>query len=138
MDAPPDTEALIPWLEAFLRDLDGFSDRVRSLVRSDLGCECPESIFDHIRLLGGPAAPAGARRALIVGDRLLLVFGPGPPSRPSHEAIAHLIRAGFEYREAHGLNRLRVILSDSAPEALRTQVATEIDRYDDRVHVHYL
>ena len=125
-------------LSEFTTEIEGFAERVLSFVRLELQCGCPEGVFDQIRLLRGEATMAGARQMLIVGERLLVVFADEGRSEQAGKAVTDLIHAGLQVREALGLNRLRVVLSDAVTPDQRRRIDAELEKTDDRVHVHYV
>ena len=48
-------------------------ESIRRFVREDLGCGCPEEVFDHVALASRDAGPDGPRHTrLLIGNRLLV------------------------------------------------------------------
>ena len=44
-------------IKAFRGAIDWFTELVRTFVQDELGCECPEEVFEQIRILRAEATP---------------------------------------------------------------------------------
>lgn len=109
---------------------------IERFVRQDLGCACPESVFDHIDVSAGPDRTG---IELVIGDRLLVRAYEVADIR---EAQLRLwTEDGVRRRDAQGLNRFRLVLAVERPEAVGAAARTAFERLalpDDRVHLHLL
>ncbi|MDH4014040.1 MAG: hypothetical protein OEU33_08385, partial [Chromatiales bacterium] len=66
---------------------------IRRFVREDLGCGCPEDVFDDIRIEAAPSLlEAGSRsRLLVVGGRLMVLIVESGESDPPGIAVTQLL-----------------------------------------------
>lgn len=111
---------------------------LRAFVREQLGCTCPEDVFDTVER-GGldlDGRPAGTR--LVVGGRLLIYVATGPVDAPS---VAALAGAGRRDRDGHGLNRFRLAIAappDAASRGALEAAFTGAVAGDPKAHLHCL
>ncbi len=124
-------------IEQFRNDLNAFAEKVHSLAQDDLGCDCPEDVYEQIRILRGEASPGKTDLALVIGERLLILFGDYEKLDPFEYEMPRLILSGVTYRNSIGLNRFRLVLSEDVSGEHRAMIEEEIGKYDDKVHVHY-
>jgi DNA-binding transcriptional LysR family regulator len=128
-----DGSATSPW--AALLDVGS----VRRLVRDTLGCQCPDEVFDDV-VVGRPSvfADAGASSTvqLLVGRRLLVSLVELERLQDVRADAERLLREGREVRDAHGLNRFRLVLVGRCEAALVEALATTAASLDERLHVH--
>ena len=121
-------------------DLIHYIDQLQPLVRRfaqlDLGCACPEEVFDQVQLFWGTLKPAYAELALVVGQRLLICFFPAAPFCHQPAIVLTVVRACVDLRDQHRLNRCRIVIAGQLPEPLARQLSAECTRYDERVHLH--
>jgi hypothetical protein len=113
-------------------------DVLRRLVRG-LGCQCPDTIFDDV-VVGRPTVfaetDAGSMVQLLVGRRLLVSFVELDHLRDARAEAERLLVQGARVRDAHGLNRFRLVLvGPCGPDALEA-LSVRAAAIDDRVHVH--
>jgi len=125
-------------IETFRNDLDVFHAKVRSFVEHELGCGCPENVFEQIRVLRGEGSPGKADLALVIGERLLVLFADRSLIDPFEFEMPRLIIAGVTYRDSAGLHRFRLVFGSDLTDKERSMVETEVAKYDDRVHAHFL
>lgn len=122
----------------FLEELGEFGERVKQLAQIELGCGCPEHVYEQIRILRGEASPGKTDVSIVVGEQLLVLFGKYDRLEPFDYEMPRLILSGVTYRDSMGLNRFRLILSNEVTEEERKKIEAEIKKYDEKVHVHYL
>ncbi len=112
---------------------------VRRLVREGLGCECPDAVFDDV-VIGRPAVfPETAPRAtveLLVGRRLLVSLVEVDHLLNLRADAELLLQRGRQARDAHGLNRFRLVLVGRCAASVIEGLAAHARAIDDRVHVH--
>ncbi len=125
-------------IETFLNDLEAFTGKVRSFVEKELGCGCPGNVFEQIRVLRGEGSPGKTDLALVIGERLLVLFADRSRLDPFEFEMPRLVLAGVTYRDSVGLHRFRLVLGSDLTEKERSMVEAEIAGYDDRVHAHFL
>ncbi len=111
---------------------------VRSFVRDQLGCGCPETVFDDIRIYSAPAG-FGARlplRLLEIGGRLMiLIVGPDQDTI-SAGLIRQLLADGVALRDERGFNRFRLVVASLSDPELLLHRFTGIPCPDERAHLH--
>jgi hypothetical protein len=115
---------------------------LKSFVREELGCGCPDEVFSEIQIEQNPHAFHGLPIDCLVtiGDRLLIGVclserlhnGMGPEIEKS-------LAAGKQLRDSVGFNRFRLVVVSEGPDrmvdAIREQI-TPLKGLDDRVHWH--
>jgi hypothetical protein len=125
-------------LKEFKNEIDVFLDKVKSFAVNDLGCGCEDYIFEQLRVLRGEASPGNSSFAMVLGERLLVLFADYDKLQPFDYEIPRLILSGITYRDSLGLNRFRLVLSDRVTDEHRERIDRELAKYDDKVHVHYM
>ena len=121
-----------------LIEIGRFLELIRGFVRDDLGCECPEEIFEQVRILRNEASPGPTKLSLIIGETLLVVFASAEELAPIGNVIDRLLLSGVTYRDSTGLNRFRLIVCGKIDDDEKAKIAGEQKRYDKKVHVHYI
>jgi hypothetical protein len=115
---------------------------IRQLVRTTLGCTCPEAVFDQIersrRERPTPEHPYILR--LVIGKRLLIYVLDHTQLKTENLLLNDLLAAGQRERDAQGYNRFRAVLSDNAVDA-KTEASLQAEWQrlaagDERVHLH--
>jgi hypothetical protein len=116
-------------------------DAVRQLIREDLGCACPDSIFDDI-VVGCPTIFGGSNIRssvqILVGRRLLVSLVPVNALKDVAKDTRYLLFDGKDIRDRHGLNRHRLVLVGSVTRKLLGELKKEAAGIDDRMHVHLI
>jgi len=125
-------------LDKLFENIDSFANIIKTFSQNTLTCECPDQVFDQIRMLRGEASPGLANLSIVVGERLLVQFGDYSRLDPFDFEMPRLILSGITYRDTIGLNRLRIVLTTEVSTDHRTMIDNELSKYDDRVHIHYL
>lgn len=116
-------------------------ESIRRFVREDLGCGCPEEVFDHVALATCDAGPGGPRYTrLLIGNRLLVYVMTATHGDDLARDTGVLAARGVAERDEAGYNRFRLVAvpepgcaGDSAAAAFQQAVAG-----DDRAHLHCL
>jgi len=116
---------------------------VKHLVRSELGCACPDRVFERIdiREASSRFADLPGDYLIGVGNRLLLLVISSACWREVAARLEHLFRRGRELRDAQGFNRFRLVVAVAEVAAARAELAERFaalpDR-DDRMHLHVI
>jgi len=118
------------------------SSRLRSFIRTTLGCGCPDEFLESIRCSHTKVDCDRdiALSRIDVGGRLL-VYVLHPMSDPLQvtSALPAVVASGLAERNGAGFNRLRIVVAlDDAP-ALRSEVErafTDSAPADDHLHLH--
>lgn len=114
---------------------------LKQLVRGELGCTCPERVFDRVEVLQSPPRLAGLPGdcLLAIGNRLLLLVIRSCDWHKVLQQLEPLSRYGRELRDAQGYNRFRLVVGTNQVAAAQ---AALIERWgalphrDDRMHLH--
>jgi hypothetical protein len=109
---------------------------IERFVRQGLGCTCPDSVFDRIDVSPGPD---GTGIELVIGDRLLVRAYEVADIREAQ--LRRWTEDGVRRRNAHGLNRFRLVLAAERPEEVAAAARAAFERLalpDERVHLHVL
>ena len=116
--------------------------RLRSFIRSTLGCSCPDEVLEWIQCTHSELAQEDDTRItrIDVGGRLLVyvleIEGPG---WLAEEALPAVIAAATVDRATSCFNRLRVVVAIEDPEVMRPRMEKIFNRSapaDDKVHLH--
>ncbi|MGD2053082.1 MAG: hypothetical protein PVG45_03160 [Gammaproteobacteria bacterium] len=114
------------------------NDAVKRFVRSELGCSCPDEVFDNIHLLQHAAAFANADKVYDIGGRLLVALYLPEEWREIENQLEQLVESGRKYRDQHGYNRLRFVIAtdDNKPAEILYGVFNSLSNVDAKVHLH--
>ena len=118
------------------------TSRLRTFIRSTLGCGCPDEVLrsidcSHTTLAHGK--DTGLSRIDVGGQLLVYVLHAIANPHQVASALPGLIAAGLVERDGAGFNRLRVVVATDDPAALRPiveQAFSESAPADDRLHLH--
>jgi hypothetical protein len=118
------------------------TDNVKAFIRQTLGCDCDESVFEHIEndrnLVAGGVK---LRNRINVGGRLLvyIVDAESPGFVKSH--VPGLLEAGRKDRDDHHFNRFRLVLAATGDSGVKAAADREFKlskAVDEKVHMHIL
>ncbi|THB76599.1 MAG: hypothetical protein D6B25_09300 [Desulfobulbaceae bacterium] len=115
---------------------------IETFVRNTLGCTCPDEIFDRIDLQSSIPELSGDIRSLrlVLGNRLLVYLVAGLSNIVSSETLSPLVSCGVRDRDAHQLNRFRLVLlvpEDFEPMGIQLSFQS-MSMVDERVHLHFV
>jgi hypothetical protein len=116
--------------------------RLRSFIRSTLGCTCPDDVLECIRYSRSDLADRHQERLtrIDVGGRLLVyVIEAGDDPRSVIEALGAVVAAGTVERNRGGFNRLRIVVATDDIKVFGPEMKRGFERLapiDDRVHLH--
>jgi hypothetical protein len=116
---------------------------VKRLVRSELGCACPDHVFERIEVLPASSGFAGlpGDHLIAVGNRLLLLVISSSTWQEVLDQIEHLCTSGRQLRDAQGFNRFRLVVAVPEVAVARAALAghfTAALDHDDRMHLHVI
>jgi hypothetical protein len=117
-------------------------ENVKAFVREALGCDCDESVFEHIENEKGVKVDdIRLRNKINVGNRLLIYVADanGPSFVRSH--MPELLDAGRKERDERNFNRFRLVLvakSDSGVLLAANQMFAGSKAVDEKVHLHVM
>ncbi len=118
------------------------TSRLRTFIRSTLGCGCPEDVLEWIHCTHTELTQEEDTRItrIDVGGRLLVyVLEVEGPDRRAEDALPAVIAAATVDRAAGGFNRLRVVVATEDPDAIGPRLEEAFSSsapLDDRVHLH--
>ena len=116
--------------------------RLRTFIRSTLGCGCPDDVLEWIQCTHTELTQAEDTRItrIDVGGRLLVyVLEIDGPDRRAAEALPAVIAAATVDRATSCFNRLRVVVAIDHPEEMRPRLERAFNDsapLDDKVHLH--
>ena len=116
-------------------------DAIRQLIREELGCDCPEEVFDQIvvgypSIFGSPNIPSSVQ--VLVGHRLLVSVVPVEHLQDVAKDARDLLSDCRGIRDENGLNRYRLVLVGHVSEEVLGELQKEASDMDDRMHVHLI
>jgi hypothetical protein len=116
--------------------------RLRSFIRSTLGCGCPDDVLEWIQCTHTELAQEEDTRItrIDVGGQLLVyVLEIEGPDRRAEEALPAVISAAVVDRATSCFNRLRVVVAIDDPDEMRSNLERRFAGSapaDDKVHLH--
>ena len=112
-------------------------------VREELGCACPDEVFESISIRNYVAEPGDVLKGklLEIGGRLLvyLVKTEDVTSVVSH--MEQIFRRGRELRNAGGFNRFRLVVAVPVVQPAEELLSQEFDSLtglDKKLHLHVI
>ena len=116
---------------------------VKRLVRSELGCACPDHVFERIEIFPASSGFAGlpGDHLIAVGNRLLLLVISSSTWQEVVDQLEHLCASGRQLRDAQGFNRFRMVVAVPEVAVARAALAAHFDAavdHDDRMHLHVI
>lgn len=120
------------WLARFSQ-----KEQVRSFLQEQLGCQCPEEVFDHY-LVKIVESDRHTLLKILVGERLLIyVIEYNAISLPP-EAVAQLLVDGQKRTDALRFSRFRLVVLD-VPGNKHTELYNAAHQLGDpKVHLHII
>ena len=114
---------------------------IKQLVRVELGCSCPERVFDSIGVDHAPGRFEGLPVDCLIeiGGRLLVVLVWTVPWRVVSGDLPRLVVRSRELRDKGRFNRLRIVIASAeceAAEKVLMQQFAALPSLDDRLHLH--
>ncbi len=118
------------------------NSRLRTFIRSTLGCACPDEFLEWIHCTHTDLDQALDTKLtrIDVGGRLLVyVLEAEDSGQRAEEALPAVIAAATVDRASGCFNRLRIVVATDDPERLRPDLERrfrESAPLDDRLHLH--
>lgn len=115
---------------------------IEDLVRRELGCTCPAEVFEQIE--ESPARMAGLTqfgRRIAIGGRLLVYVLYTDDTDRALVQLHDWLGVGRAERDTAAMNRLRLVVVTSDPDALGPALKARFDALperDERTHLHVL
>jgi hypothetical protein len=116
---------------------------VTRFVREVLGCGCPDTVFQQVKVQRGSTAVRSCPvdYEIRIGDRLLIVVTSSAARLTEVSRLENAILEGKQARDTTGLNRFRLVVvtpevSHWREELLR--VFDNISSRDEKTHLHVI
>ena len=116
---------------------------IKHFVRSELGCQCADEVFDKVDVQYAPYRFHGLPGdcLIAIGGRLLLLLIYSGRWQDVSRDLQGLLMRGRELRDAEGFNRLRFVVAAAdheLAEAVLMEQFSALASKDDRVHLHVI
>jgi hypothetical protein len=117
---------------------------IKSLIRDDLGCGCPEEVFSKIQIEKYPIAFQGLPidSLIKVGNRLLVAISPLEALNGELGAdIIQILALGKQLRDETGFNRFRLVITSKETDRIAPplqELFAGLSDLDNRVHLHFV
>lgn len=120
-----------------------YHEEIKRFVRTTLGCECPDDVFDNIECRSSEPPPQGvdALTRINIADRLLVYVVTLPDPRTATMALSAAIRQGLRERDTAGFNRFRLACVCREPAPIAAQLEQQFSAQaqgDPKAHLHLL
>ena len=118
-------------------------DLVKIFVQKDLGCNCPEEVFNSIKYENHVQLEFGfyVDKAITIGNRLLIFVMNLNKFIEIKNILDKLINHGTAWRDGEGLNRFRLVLISNNPKKTKKDISSEFNKLkgkDKKVHLHVI
>lgn len=123
-----------------MNDTEPGSAAIKHFVREQLGCACPDEVFESIRLIEHGCISDLSSTVYDIGGRLLVAVLTPVNWHEITKRLGQLVDAGKQYRDQHGYNRFRlVIVTDNDDAAHRLQLVFDgLPNIDEKTHLHVI
>ncbi len=116
---------------------------VRDFVRDELGCGCPEEVFEAVQVFEPPRHLDGLPGDYLmeIGHRLLILVVHTTPWETVLQHLPALVDSGRDMREAQGLNRFRLVVASADTKTARHRLSRRFAALaggDARLHLHVI
>jgi hypothetical protein len=116
---------------------------IKHFVRHDLGCGCPDEVFETIDVQYAPSGFAGLPGdcLIVIGTRLLVLLIVTVHWPEVSRNLESLVNRGRELRDGGSFNRFRIVLATPEPTAAQAALMEQfgdLPSLDDRVHLHII
>lgn len=117
-------------------------DAIKSFARNQLGCLCPEEVFESIDCQSDVVLDDSLvlTHKIGIGGRLLVYVMALFDERSVQTVLPNLVSAGIEERNEKGFNRIRFVLLTRMPDEI-TRESNRVFKSlakDDNVHLHVI
>jgi hypothetical protein len=117
-------------------------ERLRSFIRSTLGCGCPDEILRWIDCTHteiGEERVTRISRIDVGGQLLVYILDAAMNPRWAISALPAIVAAGLVERDGLGFNRLRIVVAADDPVELQPDAErsfADCAPMDDKLHLH--
>lgn len=113
---------------------------IREFVQQQLGCTCPDEVFDSIGISNGSRYFDSESTLYEIGGRLLIAVLMPQDRHQICAGLEQVIETGKRMRDQHGYNRFRLVIAtvDRDADSLLHRAFNDCQNTDDRVHLHVI
>ncbi len=113
---------------------------IKHFVREHLGCDCPDEVFDNIKVSRQTGLFSEKHTVYEIGGRLFVtVFFP-VNWHDINMKLGKLVVDGKQFRDQHGYNRFRLVIVTDDDDAENDLLLTfnDLPCIDDKTHLHVI
>jgi hypothetical protein len=116
-------------------------EEIEKFVREDLGCRCPDEVFDAINVIHNPVEFDDPQKGclLAIGGKLLVFLVTAHDWSSLTNRLEQIFNRGREKRDAGKFNRFRLVIVTPDIEPARQVLLRQFDTLserDERMHLH--
>ena len=116
---------------------------IKHFVRSELGCACPDEVFETIDVQYSPRRFHGLPGdcLMVIGGRLLVLLIYTTHWQDVSRNLESLLNRGRALRDSEGFNRIRFVVAaadNELTEAVLMEQFSALPAKDDRTHLHII
>jgi|GEM_PF-245705 len=115
---------------------------IERFVRTTLGCQCPDEVFQSIVIDRAPTPDAALPHTrLVIGNRLLIHVLEAPSVEATAAAVSTLATQGRTERDDKQYNRYRLVIASAHPTQVLDDAQASFASVagdDERAHLHVL
>lgn len=123
-----------------MNDIKRKNTCIKYFVREQLGCACPDDVFENITVTEQSDIFSSANTVYEIGGRLFVaVIVPADWNEISIQ-LGKLFVDGKQFRDQHGYNRFRLVIvtdDDEADKDLQ-RIFNDLPGIDDKMHLHVI
>ncbi len=116
---------------------------IKSFVKDDLGCKCPDNIFFQIKFQKDVKLGYDLKvdRIITIGNRLLIFLFYIKYLEFADKNLDNIIKCGKSWRNDEDLNRFRLVFITTAPKKLEKHISSKFKKIigkDKKIHLHII
>jgi hypothetical protein len=118
-------------------------EEIKRFVRDDLGCACPDEVFDAISVVHDPVEFNDLQKGYLyeIGGKLLVYLVKMHDWSSLIDSLEQIFNRGREMRDAGKFNRFRLVVVTPDVEPARQILFRQFDTLsgrDERLHLHVI
>jgi hypothetical protein len=122
-------------------DLD--LELIKSFVKDDLGCKCPDEVFNQIKFQKNVKISIDLEvdRIINIGDKLLIFLFYNKDMEYAKKNLETIIDCGKSWRDDEELNRFRLVFISNTPKKLKQKISSKFEKFigkDKKIHLHII
>ena len=117
------------------------NEEIKKFVRDDLGCTCPDEVFEAISVVHDPAEFNDLQKGYLyeIGGKLLVYLVMTHDWSSLIDSLEQIFTRGREKRDAEKFNRFRLVVVTPNIQPARQILLRQFDKLserDERLHLH--